>query len=707
MKKYIFISMAVLLLIASSNKLSAQACSTGVSQIEFEALVALFNSTNGNNWTNNSGWDINATACDVSESWYGLSVIDGHITEIVLTNNNLVGSIPSDIGNLTYLNRLYLEQNTLSGTIPSEIGNLTQLTRIYLNYNNLSGNIPIEIGNLANSLQYLQLKNNQLSGPIPSQIGNLINLKEIQLQENQLSGSIPVSLSFLTNMHTLYLHGNQLSGEIPGSFGNLISLQVLGLSRNQLSGSLPIELANLINLKYVYLYSNEFTGNIPPGFASLSNLLVFRVYDNNLESLPDFSSLNLTSLQVQDNALTFEDIEPNLSVAGFTYSPQKKFGQVETQKVIPGSNHTISVDVGGTNNSYQWYKDGVGITGGNESSFNIAAFSTNDAGIYYCQVTNSLVSSLILSSEDITLISDDSFYGTFTDNFEAHSVGNLNGQGNWVSGNENLAVIDVGGDKKVTTVNTNADTWCYVDLPFADDQYAEITMDAIISGADRGICVRASTGNAYVLTVSTGTAWLGKEVAGSWSNLDVAYSLTFNPGDVLRLSVKGTVLQALRNGLPIAGLGNENGEFTDAALATGKPGIFGYGGTGTQVDDFECGSITNGSISLDLTALQETATCQLSGIVMPTIEFSSNGIYNVSSGVTAGKADLTIQSTSLNQHIQFDVDANFNISNVKIEIEGTYIPLYADFFNITPDGNGAYNILEIGEIEDVCIYYPD
>merc|ERR1711991_677741 len=116
--------------------------------------------------------------------------VNNDITNINLSNNQLSGQIPKEIGNLIQLTYLGLYNNQLSGQIPKEIGNLIQLTYLGLSNNQLSGQIPKEIGNLI-QLTDLGLYNNQLSGQIPKEIGNLIQLTYLDLFNNQLSGQIP------------------------------------------------------------------------------------------------------------------------------------------------------------------------------------------------------------------------------------------------------------------------------------------------------------------------------------------------------------------------------------------------------------------------------------------------------------------------------------------------------------------------------------
>jgi len=152
---------------------------TDVPRIECEALVALYQSTNGAGWYHNDNWLVTNTV----DTWRGISIFSGHVSSIDLYNNQLNGSIPTELGNLSNLSGLDLGDNKLSGSIPAELGNLSNLEELYLGWNQLSGSIPPELGNLSN-LQVLDLGYNQLSGSIPVALGNLSNLHYLDLGDN-------------------------------------------------------------------------------------------------------------------------------------------------------------------------------------------------------------------------------------------------------------------------------------------------------------------------------------------------------------------------------------------------------------------------------------------------------------------------------------------------------------------------------------------
>lgn len=175
------------------------------------ALVALYEVTDGPNWTNNSNWLTDKPL----GTWHGVTTdVNGHATEIFLADNNLSGTIPAELGTLSSLQELSLDRNQLSGEIPPELGNISNLVDLNLSANKLSGEIPLELGNLSNLVK-LRLKNNQLTGKIPASLGSLPNLVTLIMSENQLTGDIPPELGNIPNLQTLYLTGNPLTGCIP------------------------------------------------------------------------------------------------------------------------------------------------------------------------------------------------------------------------------------------------------------------------------------------------------------------------------------------------------------------------------------------------------------------------------------------------------------------------------------------------------------
>jgi len=149
-------------------------------------------------------------------TWHGITVEGSRVTEIKLNNNNLTGTIPSELGGLSSLQHLNLINNSLTGTIPSELGGLSSLTKLRLHNNDLTGTIPTELSELAN-LQILGLSANALTGTIPSQLGNLSSLTGLFLHQNELTGTIPPELGNLTSLRNLWLKDNRLTGGIPPS----------------------------------------------------------------------------------------------------------------------------------------------------------------------------------------------------------------------------------------------------------------------------------------------------------------------------------------------------------------------------------------------------------------------------------------------------------------------------------------------------------
>jgi hypothetical protein len=190
---------------------------------ECQVLVALYESTNGGNWEDNSGWMVDQTPC----SWYGVICQQGHVIELQLYYNQLTGFLPPEIGNLPHLKSLYLDRNQLSGPVPAEIGNLTNLSQLDLSHNQLSGSIPAPLGDLKN-LNELDLSHNQLSGPIPTELEKPSVLYWLDLSYNQLTGAVPAGLAKAPR-EDLRLWGNLLEDTIPASDEPITTVEFQGV----------------------------------------------------------------------------------------------------------------------------------------------------------------------------------------------------------------------------------------------------------------------------------------------------------------------------------------------------------------------------------------------------------------------------------------------------------------------------------------------
>jgi hypothetical protein len=216
-----------------------------IPEVQRKALIALYNSTNGAGWTDGTGWNDNP---GTEPTWYGVTCDQANtkVLGIDLKNNNLVGTIPAELGDLSNLTSLDLSSNRLAGIIPSQLGNLADLKVLDLHSNQLTGISP-GLENLAN-LTHLYLDRNRITGSIPAGFGELTGLEVLSLGANRFSGGIPPGLGSLPGLVKLYVYGSRLSGGIPLQIGDLANLQYIELHGNRLTGAIPLNMINPGNL---------------------------------------------------------------------------------------------------------------------------------------------------------------------------------------------------------------------------------------------------------------------------------------------------------------------------------------------------------------------------------------------------------------------------------------------------------------------------
>ena len=104
---------------ASTPAATAPPAASGSAETDREALVALYNATDGENWSNSDNWLSDAPLGE----WEGVHTYDdGRVSGLALFDNALSGEIPPELSNLEILSRLNLAGNQLTGEIPPELG---------------------------------------------------------------------------------------------------------------------------------------------------------------------------------------------------------------------------------------------------------------------------------------------------------------------------------------------------------------------------------------------------------------------------------------------------------------------------------------------------------------------------------------------------------------------------------------------------------
>eukprot|EP00956_Cyclotella_meneghiniana_P002689 scaffold3165_cov62-Cyclotella_meneghiniana.AAC.11 len=335
---------------------------------ERNSLEAIYEATNGPNWTNNDGWMSNETDhCD----WYGITCnSENYVIRIELKDNNLVGQFPVYTNNedhneyrtfssywfetkygladLYHLQTVNLADNKLTGTIDyGPLYNLEELTEFDVSGNQLNGVFEAFV---APSVKHVDLSNNSFTtmrfkkyrrsyetlrhfdvsnNAIHQNAADFFlenippNIEQFYASNNIIYGNLPQTLDGLTKLREFHMASNALSGTLPAFTESFTTLQELDVSNQKnledanksnqikapgLGGSIPEDICRSLSLKVLNLAGNRLEGSISPFVSNLAVLEVFNLSSNRLVSSipPQLGMLegSLKHLDLSSNRLT-------------------------------------------------------------------------------------------------------------------------------------------------------------------------------------------------------------------------------------------------------------------------------------------------------------------------------------------------------------------------------------------------------------------
>lgn len=274
-----------------------QFCSDGIPcatdcHPDYEALAALYQSTNGDDWTESTNWLTDCYVCD----WFGI-ICDANdrVWQLRLNSNNLTGTLPPEIGNFPEIMVLILSMNEIGGALPTEFSNLGKVTDIQLGGNEFTGTIPAGLFNNP-ELDRILLSANNLTGPFPD-LSGAPGLRQLSLVNNDLDGPLP-EFPNLPELFELSMDGNNIDGPFPPSLNptQLPALKLISMGFCGITGALPPNVSNWTNLEEFYLNGNAFTGCYPADYDFLCDPDIAYAFTQNPD-LPDGGSTDFFTNQ--------------------------------------------------------------------------------------------------------------------------------------------------------------------------------------------------------------------------------------------------------------------------------------------------------------------------------------------------------------------------------------------------------------------------
>ncbi|KAK9232808.1 hypothetical protein WN943_023056 [Citrus x changshan-huyou] len=234
-----------------------------------------------------------------------------HLQELYIDNNDLRGSLPWCLANMTSLRILDVFANQLTGSISSSpLVHLTSIEELYLSNNHLR--IPISLEPLFNHsrLKIFRTYNNEINAEIieshsltapnfqlqslsmsslhgdgvtfPKFLYHQHDLEDVDLSHIKMNGEFPNwLLENNTKLETLFLVNDSLAGPFWLPIHSYKRLRLLDISNNNFQGCIPVEIGDILpSLLSFNISMNALCGSIPSSFGKM-NFLRFLDLSNN------------------------------------------------------------------------------------------------------------------------------------------------------------------------------------------------------------------------------------------------------------------------------------------------------------------------------------------------------------------------------------------------------------------------------------------
>lgn len=350
----------------------------------------------------------------------------------------------------------------------------------------------VTVDSATQRVTHVGFKTMDIVGTLPESLGNLTRMGgKIEFHDDSLmTGEFPAFIWRWVDVDRFQLKRSGITSMDLTGMENMVNLTEYNTEANPIGGSVPGVVFTLPAMVKVYVHDCEYDA-VPAELTSISGLDRLYFNGNMISDLPDMSGMSWgpgAKVRVQNNALTFEDLESNVvleadsNVAEFNFSPQAHVGMETLLDLATGDTLDLSIAVGGTANTYTWIRDGSPI--GNDMLYNVDSVSVADAGFYQLLVQNTIVQGLDIFSEiyqvnvdGVTSINDPLYFGEIKVLGNPFDTNLRIETGRLV---EELLILDIHG-KKLISEDINAD-------------YMDLQLDELESGV---YLVMLRSGNAF------------------------------------------------------------------------------------------------------------------------------------------------------------------------------------------------------------------